>query len=419
MKISPQKSKFSTALMVIIILAIGAASAGLFIVTKPDTKRVKPPKSSPLVSVLTAKRHTAQLTVEALGTVKADQETIVRVRVAGQVEELGKNFDVGGLVKKDDLLLRIDASDYENALAMKQSALAKAEADYSLEMGQQRVARTELAQLNKTAPNSVRNTALALREPQLAQAKATLQAAEVEVKQAELDLSRTKITAPFNAIVINRNVSLGSQASLSDNVATIAGTDIYYVEAAIPLDTLKGLGLGVFDNTPAKVFTTTGTVREGQVRHSVATLDTTTRMGRVLIEVHDPLALNSSLSELILGDHVRVELQAGSLEDVVELPREALRGNNQVWVAKKGENNEFTLDIRDVEVMWKDANVAMVSTGIEAGDMVISSPLGAPIQGMSLRLAGKNMPQGAKSGAGQNRKKNPANAEKMQKSTAE
>ncbi len=411
-----KKSRFSTFLIVVSIIAVGAAIAVLFVVTKPSTKRIKPPVSSPLVSTFVAVRDTAKLTVEALGTVKAEQETIVRVRVSGQVEELAPNFTVGGLLQTGDLLLRLDASDYENALALKESVLAKAEADYSLEMGQQRVARTEIAQLNKTAPNSIKNTSLALREPQLAQAKAALESAQVEVQQAKLDLERTTVMAPYNAIVIERNVSLGSQASLSDSVATLVGTDTYYVEASIPLDKLKGLGLDVFNDTTAQIFTTTGTEREGRVRHSIATLDATTRMGRVLIDVRDPLALSSDLSELILGDQVRVLLQAGSLPNVIVLPRSALRDNDHVWVAKKHDNDSFSLDLRPVDVLWKDTSVALIDKGIEAGEHIISSPLGAPIQGMPVRIAqpkkGKEntTPKDGQKSEGTPGKKNPKGA---------
>ncbi len=400
MSTAPKKSGFATALLVIVIIIIGGAAGAFMVLTKPNTKRMKPPMSNPLVTTFSTKRATAELTIEALGSVKADQETMVRVRVSGQVEELGKNFDTGGLVSKGDLLLRLDAEDYEYALALKESALAKAKADYDLEMGQQRVARTEVAQLNKTA-GGVRTTALALRAPQLAQAKATLQSAEVEVEQAKLDLSRTQITAPYNALVTARNVSLGSQASQSDTVATLVGTDTFYIEAAIPLDKLQNLGADIFDNTEAEIFTTVGGVRKGHVRHSIASLDETTRMGRVLIQIEDPLALDSDEPPLLLGDYVRVELQAGSLNDVIELPRLALRGNDTVWVVKRNEDGSTSLDIRSVEVLWKDLNVALIGKGLKSDELVIISPLGAPIQDMPVRLVGEKVtqPQGPKEGA--------------------
>ncbi len=380
-----KKNTLSTALMVLLLVGIGAAAAAYFIYSKPTTKRVRPPVSSPLVTVVPTKRANADLEVEALGTVRADQETVVRVRVSGQVEELGPDFNVGGLVQKGNLLLRLDDDDYVNALASMESMLAKAKADYSLEMGQQRVARTEIAQLNKTSPRSGRTTALALRQPQLAQAKATLQAAEVDVKQAKLNLERTKITVPYNALVTARNVSIASQAQPSDTVATLVGTDTYHIEAAIPLDKLQGLGMDVFDNTPVKITTATGAVRQGYVRHSIATLDATTRMGRVLIEIEDPLALKSDEAPLLLGDQVRVELKAGSLENVIELPRITLRGSNNIWVVKKDAQGKESLDIRQVEVLWKDRDSVFVGKGLEAGEEVINSPLGAPISGMPVR----------------------------------
>ncbi len=376
---------FSTILIVLFVLGLGAASAFYFIKTTPKTKRVRPPVSSPLVTTVPTKRATALLEVEALGTVRADQETVVRVRVSGQVEELGPNFNVGGLVQKGSLLLRLDDDDYVNALASMESMLAKANADYSLEMGQQRVARTEIAQLNRTARGSVKTTPLALRQPQLAQAKATLQAAEVDVKQAKLNLERTKILVPYNALVIARNVSLGSQASPSDTVATLVGTDTYHIEAAIPLDKLQGLGMDTFNNTPVKITTATGAVRQGYVRHSIASLDATTRMGRVLIEIKDPLALTSDEDPLLLGDQVRVNLQAGKLENVIELPRITLRGGDNIWVVKKSADNKKTLEIRPVEVLWKDRDSVLVGKGLESGEEVVSSPLGAPINGMPVR----------------------------------
>ncbi len=384
-----------TVLMVLLFLGIGAGTAFYFVKTSPKTKRVRPPVSSPLVTAVPTKRAAALLEVEALGTVRADQETVVRVRVSGQVEELGPNFNVGGLVQKGNLLLRLDDDDYVNALASMESMLAKAEADYSLEMGQQRVARTEIAQLNRTARGSIKTTPLALRQPQLAQAKATLQAAEVDVKQAKLNLERTKVLVPYNALVIARNVSLGSQASPSDTAATLVGTDTYHIEAAIPLDKLQGLGMDTFNNTPVKITTATGAVRQGHVRHSIASLDATTRMGRVLIEIKDPLALNSDEAPLLLGDQVRVELQAGTLPDVIELPRITLRGSNNIWVIKKGADGKENLEIRPVEVLWKDTDSVFVGKGLEAGEEVITSPLGAPINGMPVRTRVEKKPNQA------------------------
>ncbi len=399
----PLFNKLSTPMQVLAILGLGVIIAWLFIVTAPSSKRIKPPVSSPMVVSIITKKEDAPLVVSALGTVKAAQETIVRARVSGQVQELGPNFEPGGIVKKGELLLQLDDDDYKNALALKKSTLAEAKASYDLEMGQQRVARTELEQLEKIMPEAAKKTALALRKPQLAQAKAVLEAAEADFDQAKLNLERTKITTPYNAIVLKRNVSLGSQASNSDTLATIAGTDEYHIEAAIPLDKLQALGISIFNETKVNIYTATNNMREGHVLHSIASLDETTRMGRVLVSITDPLGLKSEQPHLLLGDQVRVELQAGVLKNAITLPRIALRSNDTVWVAVPTPQNPqvagqnagqspkqaqtYTLDIRPVEVAWKDTERVVITKGLEQGENVITSPLGAPIQNMPVRIS--------------------------------
>ncbi len=408
-------SKLSTPKQVLCILASAFIIAFLFIVTAPSSKRVRPPVSSPVVVTIISQKNDAPLTVNALGTVKAAQQTIVRARVSGQVKALGTNFEPGGIIKKDELILQLDDDDYKNALALKKSTYAEAKAAYQLEMGQQRVARTELEQLEKIMPDAAKRTALALRTPQLAQAKAVLEAAEADMNQAKLNLERTKIIAPYNALVLKRDVSLGSQASNSDMLATIAGIDEYHIEASIPLDKLQALGISVFDDAKVNVYTATNNMREGSVLHSIASLDETTRMGRVLVSVHDPLGLKSGQAHLLLGDQVRVELQAGLLKNAVTLPRIALRGNDTVWVAmpkveekpqnleKKPQNSEqeteqkteqknkknpsYTLDIRSVTVAWKSTEYVIITEGLESDEHIITSPLGAPIQNMPVRIS--------------------------------
>lgn len=381
-------------IVALLIMVLGGISAWYFIETSPKSKRVKPPVSSPLVITSPVSKGTAILHVGALGTVKAAQETTVQVRVSGQVEELGKHFEIGAIVPKGELLVQLDKADYENALALQKSLLASAKADYDLEMGQQRVAKTELEQIAKVLPETLTNgsvdTAIALRAPQLAQAKASMQSAEVNVRQAVLDLERTRIVAPYNALVIERAVSLGSQASTSDNLGSLVGTDAYYIEAAVALDKLQGLGLRVFDGAPVRVFSSSGVVRQGTVLHAIANIDETTRMGRVLVEVKDPLGLDSGEASLLLGEHVRMELEAGELNDVVVLPRSALRDNNTVWVlgapTQDGVANQFSLDIRKVTPVWKDTETVFIGDGLEGGEDIITSPLSASIHGMPVRL---------------------------------
>lgn len=409
--------RFLVVLTCLLCIGLGVFAAWYAMVTKPMTQRVKPPVSSPLVTVSSAEKGTAMLNVAALGTIKAAQATTVKVRVSGQVEELGAHFEAGDILQKGDLIVQLDTANYDNTLALQESALASAKADYDLEMGQQRVARTELEQLNKIVPNTVSvaniNTAIALREPQLAQAKAAVQSAEANLKQAQLDLERTRVVAPYNALVVERTVSLGNQASTSDSLGSIVGTDTYYIEAGIPLDKMHSLGLHIFDGNKVRIYSNSGVEREGKVLHAIANIDDTTRMGRVLIAIDDPLGLHNGEPALLLGDHVRVELEAGELDDVAVLPRSALRANDTVWILGKptddGIEGQFSLDIRNVTIIWKDTEKVFITDGLRAGDQIIVSPLGAAIHGMPVRLptASKAMTRKAQAREGSRADKRP------------
>ncbi len=378
----------------LLIIVLGGLAAWYTIATKPVTQRVKRPVSSPLVTIMPVEKGAATLQIGALGTVKAAQETTVKVRVSGQVDELGTHFEAGDIMPKGALIIQLDTADYENALALEVSAVATAKADYDLEMGQQRVARTELEQLNKIAPNSISieniNTAIALREPQLAQAKAALQSAEASLKQAQLNLERTRVVAPYNALVVERAVSLGNQANTSDSLGTIVGTDTYYIEAAVPLDKMHSLGFHIFDDNAVNVSTNAGVERQGTVLQAIASIDDTTRMGRVLIAVADPLGLENGEPALLLGDHVRIKLDAGLLDNVIVLPRSALRDNDTVWVLGPATNDgvagQFSLDIRPVTIAWKDTEKVFITDGLNSGENIVVSPLGAAIHGMPVRL---------------------------------
>jgi len=428
-----------------IIFGFSLLIAWIIIALKPETRRARPQISSPMVNVVAATIDDATMNIRALGTVKSAQETIIRPRVVGQVELLGKNSDTGAVVKKGELLIQLDPAIYKNTLNSKKSALAKAEADYALEMGQQKVARAEAEQLKNisasigaigttgTEENNIQISPLTLRVPHLAQAKAAVDAAKAEVKLAQLNVDYTSITAPYNALITARNISIGSQASTADQLLVLVGTDEYRIEAAIALDRLEALDLKNSAGTKVRIISGAGLVREGVVLRTIAALDPSTRMGRLLISVPDPLGLENEEPALILGDQAQVELIAGTLNNVIVLPRASLQSGDAIWVAvpiKKSENlaidsaqasaqetaeeaaagaaknpkisgtdsakntnkTNYILDIRPVTVVWKDTQTVYISNGIKEGEFIVTSPIPSPLQGMSLRLTPQNMP---------------------------
>lgn len=385
------RRKLLARLSPLLVLAAAGAVAWVMTVTAPQPRLGNPTPSSPVVMAEPVHEGEADIVVRVLGTVKPVQEVQVRPRVTGTVMELNEDIQPGGFVHAGEVLLRLDPTDYELEVRRKRSAFDRAKADLDLEMGQQNVARAELEQLQRNLPGlkplpASQNTALALRQPHLAQARAALAAAQADLDSAAVNLERTVVRAPFNALVTARSVSLGSQASTSDVLATLVNTDEYWVEASVPLDRLYAVRSASGSVISATVRMSSGAEREGRVQRITGTLDTVSRMGQVLITVPDPLALRSESPDtvpLTLGDQVQVAIRLGKREGVIVLPRAALRSGDRIWVADRG-----TLDIRTVDILWRDTDVVYVRSGLADGELVITSDLAAPIQGMSIRLPG-------------------------------
>lgn len=369
-----------------------------FMATKPISMKKPPQTTRFAVNVMEVSLGEAPVLIRALGTIKPYQQTNLNARVSSQVEFLAENSDIGSIVKKGDVLVRLDDDTYKNTLQLRKSDLAKAKAAYQLEMGQQSVAKAEAEQLKQLSSSFIGEVIisdLALRAPQLAQAKADVEAAEVAVKMAQLDVDYTKITAPYNAMITERNVSVGSLTNTQDSLMTLVGIDEYRIEAAVAIDKLSNLNLKKNENSKVQITSSTGIVREGRIIRLVASLDSTTRMGRVLISIPDPLGLKSNEPALILGDHAEVLFKAGTLENTVVVPRRALQPNDSVFVAvpvqteNEEETAQYALDIREVDIAWKDLDNVYIRGGLNDMEYVVTSVIPSPIQGMPLTISNK------------------------------
>jgi RND family efflux transporter MFP subunit len=366
-------------LICIALLAIASTIFGILIATAPKAEKKRPPKSAALVEVITLEKSDETVVLELTGTVTPAEEIMLRARVNGEVVSIATNFIDGGLLKKGEEAVQIDPVDYELALAAAKSTLESARFNYKLELGRQDVAEREW-ELLKSDDATEQEKELALRIPHLAASKAALEAAEAALANAELDLERTTIRAPFNAILLSRNVNIGSQASLQDVLANLAGTDAYWVLVSIPVDRLEWIEI---PGSTARIISPSGAVREGRVIKLLADLEEKGRMARILIEVKDPLCLkteNAGKKPLLIGEYVRTEISGRKLENVYSIPRNALHDNRNIWIAAK----DNTLDIREIRVLWRDEHRNLIRDGISDGTRLIVSNLTAPVQGMDL-----------------------------------
>lgn len=359
--------------------------------TEPEASRETATKETPmLVQVTEAEQGDFTPTISATGTVVPSQEIMISPQVNGQVIERSPNFTPGGYVEKGEVILQIDPSDYETALTQAQSDLRQAKSELQRELGLQQAAQREYELLEDSL--SPANRALVLREPQLESVRAQVEAAESNVKRAELDLERTSIRAPFSGHVLARNVNVGSLVSPGQNLGQLVGMNSYWVETTVPVSKLSWLS---FQNeqsengSPVKVRNRTAWLpdeyRSGYLYSRLGSLENETRMARVLVEVPDPLARqteNAGQPELIIGSFLQVEMQAQTLENIVRVNRDHLRQNQTLWVM---END--TLSIRDINIRFQDEEYAYISEGIEGDEQIVTTNLATVSNGAPLRLA--------------------------------
>lgn len=373
-------SKPVAAIVSFSLIAVAIVAAIVLVITKPKAEKVLPPKRAELVHVEPLERTDETVVLRLTGTVTPAKQVLLRPRVSGEVVSMAPGFIDGGLIAAGEAMLTIDPIDYELALAQSESALEKARFDYKIELGRQDVAKREWELLKPEGEVSDLEKELALRTPHLSASKAALQAAEANLAKARLDLERTRIKAPFNAVVLSRNTNLGSQAAPQDVLAELAGIDSYWVTASVPVDRIRWITI---PGSTARIYAGDHRVREGTVIRLLGDLEEKGRMARVLIEVKDPLAQqpeNSGKKPLLLGEYVRADIAGSVLDQVFSIPRNALRENSQVWLV----TSTNTLAVRPVEVLWRDADRVLVADGLNAGDALIVSDITAPIPGMDI-----------------------------------
>ena len=157
----------------------GIAFAAVLVKTgkKPESKIARPKLPSVEVQIAEVTRHTYR--IQSQGTALPRTSIQLVSEVSGKVVSVAGSFDTGQLVAKDEVLLKIDTRDYELALTQAEAQVAQAELQLQMEVKEADVVRREWQLLNQGEP-----TGLQAREPQLANARAALQAARASEERA-------------------------------------------------------------------------------------------------------------------------------------------------------------------------------------------------------------------------------------------
>ncbi len=350
--------------------------------TKPQPPRQDKPLEGVLVETMRVTQEQHDVSLRAKGVVLAAKQVVLQPDLGGRVVWQSSELVPGGRFKKGKAMVRIDARDYQIAVERSLSEVNRVQLELDLERRRADVAKKEWEAFGDDQAGEA-GRALALREPQLENAQVALRATKAALKKSRLDLNRTTLHAPFNAMVVNEGVDVGQLISPQTSVATLVGTDQFWVQVSIPVGSLTRIRVrqGDTPGSEAKVSQQTGqgTVqRVGEVVRQLPDLDPGGAMARVLVTIKNPL---ESKVPLLLGTFVDVEVEAGVIENAFRIPRSAIHDGTRVYVMGADDR----LEIREVGIAWTQPDAVLVTSGIASEDRLITSRITTAVPRMLLR----------------------------------
>ena len=366
----------------LLVLAIGLATAVLIAINEPEVEPEAYERLLSTVRVMRVEARTEHLEITSQGTVQPRSQSELIPEVSGRVVWMSPALVGGGSFARDEVLLRIDDADYQTALTRAQAALQRAEVEY--EFASDELKRMQSLRGKQLASQQQLDTARRSADV----AAANLAESRAALDQARRDLERTQLRAPFDGLVRNEQVDLGQFLSRGQSIGTIYATD--YVEVRLPLAADQLIYLGLPTSTrgeivpalrpPVTVAADFGDARllwEGELVRLEAEFDERSRMlygvARLPMDVNGEDAL-----PVPVGMFVQAEIQGRRVENIIRLPRSAMRDNNQVLVV----DEDNRLNFRHVSLLRLEHDDMLIDDGLAEGELVCISPLQTVVEGM-------------------------------------
>lgn len=371
------------------LIAVSIAIVVVLAMNRPEPEKREPTLAAMLVDVTHVEPSQERFHVIAQGTVKPRTETTIVSEVAGQIVRQSDAFVAGGFFRAGEVLAEIDPSDYQAALLQAEAELASARSVLADEQARSDQARRDWQRLHgsEREPND-----LVLRLPQLAGARAGVQAAEAAVLRARRNLERTRIRLPYDGMVRQRDVDIGQYVSTGTVLGVAFAVDVAEVRLPLSDRDLSFLDLPlpgqIAIDPPQVILSATINGEPGSwnafLSRTEGVVDEESRLTYVVAEIRDPYGLLGEDRDrpLPMGTFVQAEISGRQASGLKILPRAALRDGNRVYLA----NGEDKLEIRDVEVVRTTPERVYVRNDLASGDRVITTAIQAPIPGLALRV---------------------------------
>lgn len=335
-----------------------------------------PPRPVSEVETITARQGDLVVGIPAQGVIEPVTITRASAEVEGVVIAVSPGFEAGASFRKGDVLLEIDPSDYETAVAQAEAAVADAKLQLAEEEMRARQAGRDWERL---ASPGQKPTDLVLRVPQLEAAKARVKASTAALERAKKDLERTKLRAPYDGRIRSKLADLGTRVGKGEPLAEFYATSVLEVRLPVPRQDaafLEGTGqtIELREHAGSRTWTATVDRTEGEIRRDDRTI--------VIVARIDGGKEGAPLP----GQFIETSIPGRVVPGIFRVPRRAFASSDRVLVVAPDQ----TLTTRPVTILRTEREDVLVSSGLEDGEQLCITALAAVIEGMEVKVVSRD-----------------------------
>lgn len=336
----------------------------------------------PLVAVQDVNVIPHQQSKSYIGRIEAVEDTAITAQVSGYLQ--GRHFEEGQMVEEGQLLYTIEPSSFEAQVASAKAAVAQAnaalkKAELDFKRGERLLPKGSISQSEFDALTAT-----------LLGGEAQLEATKAQLISAEVNLSHTKILAPFSGRISDTKVSQGDLVSPSSGVlTTIVSLDPIHTSFSISererlelgMDKIEGNGSSESSNVEVQIILENGSAFEhlGELDFLGNRIDLNTGTLAMRAIVSNPH------QQLLPGQHVRVNLREKTPIEVMSIPRRAVQTDLEGdYVMVMAEGN--VAERRNVDMGAQVEGGIIIKSGLDSNDTVITQGLQRIRNGMPVRL---------------------------------
>ncbi|WAJ69270.1 efflux RND transporter periplasmic adaptor subunit [Catenovulum adriaticum] len=377
--------------LVLIVLFIGLVWVVVY--SKPQANRkFTPPEAQISVDVKPLKAVDYPIIIDSYGLVEAQIQTALTSQVGGKITYVSESMRGGGFFDKDELLIEIEAVDYQADVDIAYANLV----DAQQAVAEQKALADQALKDWQRLGNSEQAPDLVLRKPQLSAAKAKLASAAANYEQAKIQLERTKITAPYAGRVLNKSVDLGQVVSGNTQLGEIYSTEA--IEISLPIknneislvalpEDYRGATRDVQVNVDIISQLAGNEVWQGKLVRTASEISEQSRQLHVVARIQDPFGEKAyGKMPLKIGQYVTAKIQGKTLNNVIILENKTIYQGSYVYTYENG-----VLQRKNIEILWQNNQVAVIKSGLKDGDVLVTTPLGQVSTGTRVKLKQDNM----------------------------